>query len=100
MLPKIILGLIYVVLVVRFNRGDSIFLDKDMLPIWTRGHILSHNIVYSHCFGKIVCLHDVKDRLKEQLTPRTAFHQKGEDDENMIPYRKNLLGKVNQVMLS
>jgi hypothetical protein len=68
---------------VHFNRADYMFVGQDMLQIRTCGHILSHNIVHFHYFGNRVCPHDVQDRHQAKSTPRTAFHQEREDDEDM-----------------
>jgi ABC-type molybdate transport system substrate-binding protein len=44
-----------------FKQGDYILVGDDMLQIWTCGHIVSHNIVYSYYFGNLVCPHVVQD---------------------------------------
>jgi hypothetical protein len=54
-----------------------------MLQTKTCGHILSPNIVSSQYFGNLVCLHVVQNGIQATSTPRTAFHQEGEDDEVM-----------------
>ena len=77
---------------VHFNRGDYMFVGKDMLQIWTFGHILSHNIVHSYYFGNLICSHVVQDRLQTKLTPRTAFRREREDDEDMTSIHMNMLG--------
>ena len=46
---------------VYFNREDYMSIGQDMLQTWTCGHILSHNIVHSHYFAKLVCPHVVQD---------------------------------------
>jgi hypothetical protein len=78
---------------VHFNRGDYMIIGKDTLQIWTCGHILSYNIVHSHYFGKLICLHDVQDRLQVQSTTRTAFHQEGKDDEEVTSMHTTMLGE-------
>ena len=77
---------------VYFNRADYMFVGKDKLQTWTCGHILSHNIVHSHYFGNLVCPHVVQDRLQTKSTPRTAFRQEGEDDEDMTPMLTAMFG--------
>jgi hypothetical protein len=68
---------------VHFNRGDYMFVGEGMLQTKTCGHILSPNIVNSQNFGNLVCLHVVQNGLQATSTPRTTFHQEGEDDEDM-----------------
>ena len=46
---------------VYFNRGDYMFVGEDMLQTETCGPILSPNIVQSHYFSNLVCLHVVQD---------------------------------------
>ena len=65
---------------------------QDMLQTWTCGLILSHNIVYFHYFGNLVCPHVVQDRLQAKLTPRMAFHQEREDDKDMTSMHMTMLG--------
>ena len=77
---------------VHFNQGDYMFVEEDMLQIWTCGHILSHNIVHSHYFGNLICPHVVQDRLQTKSTPRTAFCQEGEDDEDMTLMLTTMFG--------
>jgi hypothetical protein len=68
---------------VHFNRGDYMFVGEGMLQTKTCGHILFSNIVNSQHFGNLVCLHVVQNGIQAQSTPRTPFHQEGEDDEVM-----------------
>ena len=77
---------------VYFNRADYMSVGQDMLQTWTCGHILSHNIVYSYYFENLVCPHVVQDRLQTKSTPRTAFHQEREDDEDMTSIHMTMLG--------
>ena len=76
---------------VYFNRADYMSVGQDMLQTWTCGHILSHNIVHSHYFGNLVCPHVVQDRLQTKSTPRTAFRQEREDDEDMTSIHMTML---------
>ena len=78
---------------VHFNRADYMSVGQDMLQTWTCGHILSHNIVHSHYFGNLVCPHVVQDRLQTKSTPRTAFRQEREDDEDMTSIHMTMLGE-------
>ena len=78
---------------VYFNRADYMSVGQDMLQTWTCGHILSHNIVHSHYFGNLVCPHVVQDRLQTKSTPRTAFRQQREDDEDMTSIHMTMLGE-------
>jgi hypothetical protein len=64
-----------------------------MLQTKTCGHILSPNIVHSHYFGNLVCLHVVQDGLEATLTPRSTFRQEGEDDEDMASTHMTILGE-------
>ena len=59
------------------------FVGEDMMHTKTCGPILSPNIVHSHYFGNLVCLHVVQDRLQAKSTSRMAFHQEREDDKDM-----------------
>ena len=78
---------------VYFNRADYMSVGQDMLQTWTYGHILSHNIVHSYYFGNLVCPHVVQDRLQAKSTPRTAFRQEREDDEDMTSIHMTMLGE-------
>ena len=77
---------------VYFNRADYMSVGQDMLQIWTCGHILSYNIVHSHYFRNLICLHVVQDRLQAKSTPRMAFHQEKEDDKDMSSMHTTMLG--------
>jgi hypothetical protein len=66
-----------------------------MLQTKTCGHILSPNIVNSQYFGNLVCLHVVQNGLQATSTPRTAFHQEGEDDEDMASTHMTILGELH-----
>jgi hypothetical protein len=76
---------------VHFNRGDYMFVGEGMLQTETCGHILSPNIVNFQYFGNLVCLHVVQNGLQATSTPRTAFHQEGEDDDDMT-----MLGELHR----
>lgn len=79
--------------------GVHSYRGEDMLQMWTCNNILSHNIVHSHYFGNLVCLHVVQDHqifLQAQSTPRTAFRQEGEDDEDMTSMHTTMLGTWNR----
>jgi hypothetical protein len=78
---------------VHFNRGDYMFDGKDMLQTDTCGHILSPNVVHSRYFGNLVCLHVVQEGLQATSTPRTAFCQEREEDEDMASIHMTMLGE-------
>ena len=71
----------------------EIFMRDDMLQTWKHGHVPSHNIVHSHYFGNLVCPHVVQDRLQTKSTPRTAFRQEREDDEDMTSIHMTMIGE-------
>ena len=56
-----------------------------MLETWKHGHVPSDNYFSSLCLHNPILLCVVQDQFQAQLTPRTAFHQEGEDDEDMTP---------------
>jgi hypothetical protein len=67
-----------------------------MLQTKTCGHILSPNNVNSQYFGNLVCLHVVQNELQATSTSRTAFHQEGEDDEDMASMHMTMLGESHE----
>ena len=69
------------------------FVGEDMMQTETCGPIISPNIVHSHYFGNLVCLHVVLDQLQATSTPRTTFRQEGEDDEGMTSMHTIMLGE-------
>ena len=50
------------------------------------------NIIHSHYFGNLVCPHVAQDRLQATSTPRMAFHQEREDDNDMSSMHMTMLG--------
>ena len=78
---------------VHSDRGDYMFVGQDGLQLRICGHNLSHNIVHSYYFGNLAFLHVVQDRLQAQSTPRTAFRQEGEDDEDMTSMDMDMGGE-------
>jgi hypothetical protein len=68
------------------------FVGEDRQQMRTYGLLLSHDVIYSHCFGKFVCFHDMQDRLQVQSTPRMTFRQEREDDEDMASMHMIKLG--------
>ena len=74
----------------------EIFMRDDMLETWKHGHVLSHNYFSSLCFRNPVLLYVVQDQFQAQSTPRTAFHQEGEDDEDMTSIHMTMLGDGGQ----
>ena len=77
---------------VHSDRGDYMLVGQQGLQLQICGQNLSHNIVRFHFFGNLACLHVVQDRLQVQSTPRTAFRQEGEDDEDMTPMHMTMSG--------
>ena len=61
----------------------EIFMRDDMLETWKHGHVPSHNY-FSFIYPRNpVLLYIVPDQFQAQSTPRMAFCQEGEDDEDM-----------------
>ena len=63
-----------------------------MLETWKNGHISSHNYFTSLCLRNPVLLYVVQDQFHAQSTPRMAFCQEGEDDEDMTPMHMTMFG--------
>ena len=63
-----------------------------MLETWKHGHVPSHNYFRSLCLRNPVPLCVVQDQFQAQSTPRMAFRQEGEDDEDMTPMHTTMLG--------
>ena len=59
----------------------EIFMLDDILETWKYGHVPSHNYFSSLCFHNPILHYVVQDQFQAQSTPRTAFHQEGEDDD-------------------
>ena len=70
----------------------EIFMRDDMLETWKHGHIPSHNYFSFICPRNPVFLYVVQDQFQAQSTPMTAFHQEGEDDEDMKPMHMTMFG--------
>ena len=70
----------------------AIFVHDDTPTNWKHGHIPLHNNFGSLCFRNPVLLYVVQDQFQAQSTPRTAFHQEGEDDEDMTPMHMTMFG--------
>jgi hypothetical protein len=81
---------------VHFNRGDYMFVGEGVLQTETCGHILSSNNVNSQYFGNLVCLHVLQNGLEATSTPRTTFHQEGEDNEDMASMHMTMLGESHE----
>lgn len=81
---------------VRFDQGAYVFADnsigEDALRDCKYGHVTPHNILSSHIFHNLVFLRVVQGHLRAQTTPRTAFRQEGEDDEDMTPIHMSMRG--------
>jgi hypothetical protein len=72
------------------------FVGEGVMQTESCGHILSPNNVNSKYFGNLVCLYVVQNGLQATSTPRTAFHQEGEDDENMGSIHMTMLGESHE----
>jgi len=59
---------------------------------WKHGHVPSHTYFSSLCLCDPVLLYVVQDQFQAQSTPRTAFRQEGEDDEDMTPMQMTMFG--------
>jgi hypothetical protein len=66
------------------------FIKYDTLENWKQGYVPLHNYFSSICFRNPVLLCALKDRFQVQSTPRTAFRQEGEDDEDMAPMHMSM----------
>jgi len=74
---------------------------EDMLQTKICGPILSPNILHYHYLGNLVCFCNVQDQLQATSALRKAFHQEGEDDEDMATIHMTMLreshgGQVDQ----
>ena len=82
---------------------DSI--DKDCVPYdrgaykfagihtnWTHGHVSSWSFS-PHYFGNLVCFRVVQNHFQAHSTPRTAFLQEEEDDEDMSSVGTTTIGE-------
>ena len=63
-----------------------------MLETWKHGHVSSHNYFSSLCLCNPVLLYVVQDQFHAQSTPRMAFPQEWEDDEDMAPMHMTMFG--------
>ena len=70
----------------------KIFMRDDMLETWKHGHVPSHNYFSSLCLRNPVLFCVVQDQFQAQSTPRMAFRQEGEDDEDMTPMYMTMFG--------
>ena len=62
---------------------------------WTHGHVSSWSFS-SHYFGNLVCFRVVQNHFQAHSTPRTAFLQEGEDEEDMTPMHTTMIGAWHQ----
>ena len=63
-----------------------------MLETLKHGHVPSHNYFSPLCFRNPILLYVVQDQFQAQSTPRMAFRQEGEDDEDMTPMHMTMFG--------
>ena len=59
---------------------------------WKHGHVPSHTYFSSLCLRNSVLLYVVQDQFQAQSTPRTAFRQEREHDEDMTPMHMTMFG--------
>ena len=69
----------------------EIFMRDDMLETWKHGHVPSHNYFSFLCLRNPILLYVVQDQFQAQSTPRTAFRQEREDDEDMTSIHMTML---------
>jgi hypothetical protein len=69
-----------------FSKQDDIFTN------WKHGDIPPHNNFEFLCFRNPVVSCVAQDWFQVQLTPRTAFHQEGEDDADMATMLMSMRG--------
>jgi hypothetical protein len=73
----------------KFSMPDDIFTN------WKHDDIPPHNNFDFFGFRNRVCSCVVQDRFQVQSTPRTAFHQEGENDEDMTHMHTTTIGAWN-----
>ena len=74
------------------------FVGEGILEIRKCGNPTSHNIVSFHYFGNLVCFGVVQNHFQVHSTPRTAFRQEGEDDEDITSMDTVMVGEWNGVL--
>jgi hypothetical protein len=72
-------------------------MQDDIFTNWKYGDIPPHNNFDFLCFLNPVLSCVVQDQFQVQSTPRTAFHQEGENDEDMTPMHTPMIGEWNGV---
>ena len=60
----------------------NIYNREHIQTNWIYGHVSSQSVSF-HYFGHPFCSRDVQHQFQTLSKPRTAFHQEGEDDEDM-----------------
>ena len=70
----------------------AIFVRDDTPKNWKYGHIPPHGYFSSFWFCNSIFLCVMQNQFSAQSTPRTAFRQEGEDDEDMIPIHMTMNG--------
>jgi hypothetical protein len=73
------------------------YMQDDIFTNWRHGDIPPHNNFDFFGFRNPVRSCVVQDRFQVQSTPRTAFHQEGENDEDMTPMHTTMIGAWNGV---
>jgi hypothetical protein len=64
----------------------------DTIENWKHDHIPSHNYFGFHYFRNLAFLCVVQDQFSAQWTPKTAFCQEEEDDEDTRPKHMTMIG--------
>ena len=82
------------------NQGAYMLADismrDDSFHSLKHGHTPLHNNFGSLCFRNPALLCFVQNHLQAHSTPRTAFLQEGEDNEDMTPMHTTIIGAWHQ----
>ena len=73
----------------------AIFVHDDTPKNWKYGHIPPYGYFSSYCFSNSIFLCVLQDQFCAQSTSRMAFHQEGEDDEDMTPIHMTMNSKCH-----
>jgi hypothetical protein len=73
------------------------YMQDDIFTNWRHCDIPPHNNFDFFGFQNPVRSCFVQDRFQVQSTPRTAFHQEGESDEDMTPMHTTMISAWNGV---
>ena len=64
---------------------------------WTHGHVSSWSFSF-HYFGNLVSFRVVQNHFQAHSTPRMAFRQEGDDDEDMTSMDTVMVGEWHGVL--